>query len=224
MQQAKIVIPYLFPTHKDAAVAVQARRRTLDDPAASSLAAYSWLVSFIAPRMNVGRVAAPAGISPQHLTVVSQIAAEMMTMPTGGSGPGDRDAGQSLMKEFLIARFCGGNGHADRHTSAIGKNRPFDAELTTIGRISSGFFSRPAKPWPSNRRGSAKSTQCVGDDRSASAPAATTNETRLAASILESNDELCCLCQTDVAVPSIGSPFAAKIPLTFSRSARGLPP
>lgn len=122
MQQAKIVVRFLFPTHQDAAVAVQPRRRTLDDPAASALAVDSSLVSLVAPRMNVGRVAAPAGISPQHLTVVPQIAAEMMTMPTGGSGSGDWDAGQSLVEEFLIVRVRAGNGHTDRHTSAIGKD------------------------------------------------------------------------------------------------------
>jgi hypothetical protein len=95
-----------------------------------------------------------------------------------------------------------GDGHTDRHASAIGQHRPFDTELAAIGRVFPGFFPRPAAPWSSPRPNFATASRCPSVRRTLPGQTATIFRTRRIEPIPESTHGWRCPTRIARASPS----------------------
>jgi len=108
MQQGDVVCRFLFPPHENAAIAVQPRVDTLDDPASRTVSAAALRLLF-APRADVWRVAA-AGRAANGIGVVAFVTAEMLLASAARSRSWDGDAIESGFDESLIMHI--GAGHS----------------------------------------------------------------------------------------------------------------
>ena len=105
MQKTDVVRRFLFPAHEDAAVAVQPRVDTLDDPA-SRLVPVAALRLLFASRADVRRVATASGGTTDGFGVVAFVPAEMLFAPAARTRPRDGDAVESGFDEFLIVNVA----------------------------------------------------------------------------------------------------------------------
>lgn len=119
MKQADVVSRFLFPPHENAAVAVQPRVDSLDDPASRLVSALT-LLSLFASRADVWRVAAASRRVANRLSVVAFVTTKMLRTTTSRARPRNRNAVESSVDESLIVNIGTGHGQANRHATPIG--------------------------------------------------------------------------------------------------------
>jgi len=143
MDEAQVILDFLFPPHQQAACAVGPGVGRFDDPAAGAMAGATTASLFVAAA-NVRLVAAAPRDAQRGLPEVTFVEAQMLSAATTGSRPLHRDRAQRGLQKFLIVSVGSGDGNSQRHATAISEHRTLHAELTAIGRVFAGFFPRPA--------------------------------------------------------------------------------
>lgn len=143
MDEAQVILDFLFPPHQQAAGAVHPRMGSFHHPASGALSSTT-AASFFASTLNVRDVPEPPDTLLAGFAEIALVEAQMLPLTAGAAGARQRNRTQRDLQQFLIVDVGARDGDTQRHAAAIRQHRPFDAELTAIGGVFAGFFPRPA--------------------------------------------------------------------------------
>src|SRR5207244_6583639 len=142
MDEAQVILDFLFPPHQQAACAVGPGVSRFDDPAAGAMAGATTESLFVAAA-NVRLVAAAPRDGQRRLPEVTRVEAQMVRGAAAGARPRHRNRTQRGLQKFLVVRVGTRDGNAQRNAAPVRKHRTLHAKLTAIGRVFAGFFPRP---------------------------------------------------------------------------------
>src|SRR5688572_16353656 len=208
MDEAQVILDFLFPPYQQAACAVRPGVCRLDDPSAGALALSSSALLFVATA-NVRPVAAAPRDRQRGFPKVSLVEAQMLQVMTARARPLQRNRTQRRLKKFLVVGVGPGDGNSQRDAAAVGEHRTLHAELTAIGRVFAGFFPRPAATSSSPRLQLASAKRFHNSRRTGVSTTSRIAAKCPTAPTPESTDARCWRRRTVVAELSTGSQFAA---------------
>src|SRR6266550_1671200 len=133
MNEAQVILDFLFPPHQQAAGAIGPGVGRFDDPAAGAMPLPTTASLFVATA-NVRLIAAAPRNGQRGLPEVTLVEAEVLPAATARARPLHRNRMQRGLQKFLVVSIGPGNRNSQRHAAAVGENRTLHAELTAIGR------------------------------------------------------------------------------------------
>jgi hypothetical protein len=207
MDEAQVIVGFLFSSHQQAPCPVSPRVTSFDDPTAGSLSGATRF-GFSATWWNMWYVAVAASQTFNRFAEVPFVQTEMLLASSLRLGTRYGNRSQRSAQKFLIVRVRAVDGDAQRHASRVGEHRTLDAQLTAIGGVFAGFFPHPREPWSSCHPATASANQSPDVGRRPSDMLSKTSGKCHAAPILESSDAPCSAHRTAVARLSTGNLYA----------------
>src|SRR5579862_2410208 len=208
MNEAQVILDFLFPPHQQAACAVGPGMGCFHDPTSGTVPRATAALLFIAAA-NVRLVTAAPGDGQRRLPEVAFVEAQVLAAAATRAWPLHRNRTQRRLQKLLVVSISPGNRNSQRHAAAISEHRALHTELTAIGRVFAGFFPRPAVTSSSLRPPLAIATRSRSRRRISAGRLSRTAATRPVAPTPESNDARCWTSRTAAVRLSTGSRFAA---------------
>ena len=207
MNERQIIFRFLLPAYQQATGTVCPAMRSFDNPS-SRLSALVAALFVFAALGDVGLVSATCGELLDGLANVAFVQTKMLTLMSARTRSADGDRVEGCGNQLLIVRIRAGDGNPQRDAASISEHRPFDAQLSAIGRVFPGFFPHPAATSLSRRPYSAIAIRYPCADRTCEGKPSRAAGRRPYSPTPESSDALCWASRRGAAMPSTDSLYA----------------
>ena len=208
MQQAQIVLRFLFITHQQFAEAVQPRMRSFHFPPPGRLLAATNRFGLLSDLPHMGDVTTISHDHGSGLSAVSLIGAQILPTPTRRFGAPNHNAVQGFRQQLDIMSVGPADDKGERDASPVDQQAAFGPFFSPDLWGCCPPLPKPTELYPGCRQCSAIPKRSLPDHRIRPNPPATDGEKIRQRAIAENDGEPPWRCQNSWAGLSTGSPSA----------------